>query len=319
MLTINNIFLGDCKEVMQEIDDNSIAACITDPPYNYEFIGHKWDSEEINRRMDRIKESKTLVKNIPYGSGLSGGVRNERWYKKNRDNVIEYQKWCQEWGQEVYRICKPGAFVAVFNSTRTIAHVQVALETAGFYARDCLVYRRHSGIPKGLNIAEKLKKMGSDNAAQWEGWHSCLRNEWESIVILQKPLINNYLETLMKYQVGLFNTISEEGGFQSNIIENIHREKTESFNVHCTVKPVLLMEKLIKMMVPNLKNNIVLDPFAGSGTTLVAAKNLGISYIGIEINSDYVTIANNRLAPIISSNSTTSQSDADCFEKVEML
>jgi site-specific DNA-methyltransferase (adenine-specific) len=38
--------------------------------------------------------------------------------------------------------------IAVFNSTRTMAHVQVAFKRAGFYTRDCIVYRRHSGIPR---------------------------------------------------------------------------------------------------------------------------------------------------------------------------
>jgi hypothetical protein len=62
---------------------SSIATCITDPPYNYEFIGKDWDTAEIARRLERIRadgNSKTLVKNIPYGSGLAGGVRNDRWY-----------------------------------------------------------------------------------------------------------------------------------------------------------------------------------------------------------------------------------------------
>ena len=133
---INKVLLGDCRDVMKKLPDNSISVCITDPPYNYEFIGHKWDESEIQRRKDRVKDSKsTLVKNIPYGSGLSGGVRNERWYKKNRDNILEYEAWCLEWATELLRVCKPGATILVFNSTRTIAHVQVALEKAGFYAR----------------------------------------------------------------------------------------------------------------------------------------------------------------------------------------
>lgn len=66
----------------QVLKEASIAACITDPPYNYEFIGHKWEYTKIERRLDKVKTSNTLVKNIPYGSGLAGGVRNERWYKK---------------------------------------------------------------------------------------------------------------------------------------------------------------------------------------------------------------------------------------------
>ena len=203
---LNEVLVGDCREVMKTLPENYISACITDPPYNYEFIGHKWDDSEIQRRIERVngKGNKTLVKNIPYGSGLAGGVRNKKWYQRNRNNTLDYEKWCFEWGEQLFRICKPGATVLVFNSTRTVAHVQVALESAGFYARDILVYKRWSGIPKGVNIKQQLEKKGYENSEQWDGWHSCLRNEWEAICVLQKPLVNNYLETLQEYGTGLF-------------------------------------------------------------------------------------------------------------------
>ncbi|WP_019157251.1 DNA-methyltransferase [Robertmurraya massiliosenegalensis] len=290
----NQILNGDCLEMMKQLPDNSIATCITDPPYNYEFIGRNWDVEEIKRRTERVQNSNTLVKNIPYGSGLAGGVRNERWYKKNRDNIVEYQKWIEDWGRELYRILKPGALVFTFNSTRTIAQVQVALENVGFYARDIIVYRRHSGIPKGLNVAKKLEKMGAENPEQWEGWHSALRNEWEAISVVQKPLVNNYIETLQQYNVGLFHAKTEEG-FQSNIIENIKRDKNDDFNIHVTVKPMELIKKLIELSTPKIEGNIVIDPFMGSGTTALAATELGIDYVGIEIVDEYCEIIRKRL------------------------
>ncbi|HAX76458.1 MAG TPA: site-specific DNA-methyltransferase [Cyanobacteria bacterium UBA11372] len=294
---LNEVLVGDCREVMKTLPENYVSACITDPPYNYEFIGHKWDNSEIQRRIEKVnaKENKTLVKNIPYGSGLAGGVRNEQWYKRNRDNILDYEKWCFEWGEQLFRICKPGATVLVFNSTRTVAHVQVALESAGFYARDILVYKRSSGIPKGVNIKQQLEKNGYENPERWDGWHSCLRNEWEAICVLQKPLVNNYMETLLNYGTGLFYTKDGFGGFQSNILEGIQRDKNEEFNVHCTVKPLALMRKLVEIFAPRLENSILIDPFAGSGTTLVAAKEFGINYIGIEIVPDYIEIINKRL------------------------
>lgn len=293
---INNILHGNCLEVLKELPDEYYSTCITDPPYNYEFIGHNWDLEESKRRTERIKSSNTLVKNIPYGSGLSGGVRNARWYKKNRDNILEYQNWIEEWGRELYRITKPGALILIFNSTRTIAHVQVALENCGFYARDIIVNKRHSGIPKGLNVSKKLEQMGYVDYKNWEGWHSTLRNEWEAICVLQKPLENNYINTLIKYNVGLFKTKDNENdSFQSNILEPFTRDKKEDFNTHPTVKSLKLMEKLVSMTTPVLDENIIIDPFSGSGTTLLAAKNLGLKFTGIELYKEYIDIANKRL------------------------
>lgn len=67
-------------------------------------------------------------------------------------------------------------------------------------------------------------------------------------------------------------------------------------NIHPTVKSVALMEYLIKMITP--KGGIVLDPFAGSGSTLVAAKQNGFQYIGCELDSEYIKIAEARLEAV---------------------
>lgn len=292
---INKVIEGDCIPVMAAMPPDSIAACITDPPYNYEFIGRGWNNSEIKRRLDRVQDSATLVKNIPYGSGLAGGVRNARWYRRNQDNVRDYTNWCADWGRELFKVCKHGSPVAVFSSTRTAAHVQVALEEAGFYTRDLLVYRRQAGIPKGLNINRKLEKINHPDAEKWIGWHTCFRNEWEAIVLAQKPLLNNYWETIQQTGVGAFKTINEDGSFQSNILEGFPNRGQEKF-AHCTVKPLTLIKKLILTLVPQCESNVILDPFAGSGTTLVAASELGYSYTGIEIESEYIDIIKHRLS-----------------------
>lgn len=73
------------------------------------------------------------------------------------------------------------------------------------------------------------------------------------------------------------------------------RERGEG-NVHPTVKPIRLIEYLIKLITP--PNGTVLDPFMGSGSTGVAAKNLGFEFIGIELNDEYCEIAQKRIDAI---------------------
>ena len=293
----NKIHLGDCVELMKNMPSNSIAGCITDPPYNYEFFGHKWNNQDIDRRCKKAKNNpKILVKHVPYGSGLAGGRRNENWYKRNRENILDYQQWIEKWGKELYRILKPGAYVFVFNSSRTVAHVQIALENVGFYTRDIFVWVRNSGIPKGLNAALKMKKDNQDNWKYWENWHSATRNSWEAISVTQKPLKDNYINTVNEYGVGLLKTKNDiDNTFLSNIFDKYTRDKKDEFNTHITIKPIALIEKLIEISIPNIKHNIVIDPFMGSGTTAVAAKNLGIDFIGCEINKEYIDIALKRI------------------------
>lgn len=78
---------------------------------------------------------------------------------------------------------------------------------------------------------------------------------------------------------------------------DIGRKDPKSYlreNTHPTVKPIALMEYLIKLIMPP-KNGLILDPFTGSGTTIIAARKLGYSAIGIEKESEYAEIAEKRL------------------------
>ncbi len=297
---VEEFIVGDCREVLGSLGSDYFSACITDPPYNYEFVGRNWDEAEIERRLSRVRDSKTLVKNIPYGSGLAGGVRNARWYEANRRNIEEYRRWCESWGHAVFRVLRPGAYCLVFNSTRTMAHVQVALEAAGFYARDTLVYRRNAGIPKGLNVAKRLRAQGRRDWECWSGWHSCLRNEWEAITVVQKPLLGNYLRTLEESGVGLLRAQeSPDGPFRGNILEGFRRDDREdSGGGHCTVKPLALIRHLVQLVVPSGGSHVVLDPFAGTGTTCVAARLLGHGYVGIELSEGYAAAARKRLTQV---------------------
>lgn len=85
-------------------------------------------------------------------------------------------------------------------------------------------------------------------------------------------------------------------GRQTDIDNAFQRGTTLRSNTHPTVKPIALMEYLVKLVSP--ENSIVLDPFAGSGSTLIACKNLGRQYIGIEMNPEYIEIINARLSAV---------------------
>ena len=66
-------------------------------------------------------------------------------------------------------------------------------------------------------------------------------------------------------------------------------------NNHPTVKPMTLMHYLIKLICPIEPGRIVLEPFAGSGTTCIAARKLGIDFMGFEVDAGSAAIADRRL------------------------
>ena len=82
-------------------------------------------------------------------------------------------------------------------------------------------------------------------------------------------------------------------------------------NNHPTVKPLKLMQYLITL--GSRENDIVLDPFAGSGTTLVAAKLLNRKYIGCELTAEYIPIIDARLAAVNSNKKINKQTTNEFF------
>lgn len=82
-------------------------------------------------------------------------------------------------------------------------------------------------------------------------------------------------------------------GRQTEIDNPFQRGETLRVNSHPTVKPISLMEYLVRLITP--PNGVVLDPFMGSGTTGIAAKNLGFSFTGIEREESYLQIAKARI------------------------
>lgn len=108
------------------------------------------------------------------------------------------------------------------------------------------------------------------------------------------PIGTTIADNILKYGVGAYNeTALKKYEFDCNNVLSI---KANSFDtgLHPTQKPLELMKILIELT--TIENQIVLDPFAGSGTTLLAAKQLNRQYIGFETNKEYYDIAKQRLS-----------------------
>lgn len=155
-------------------------------------------------------------------------------------------------------------------------------------------------------------------AKKWDGWNTALKPAHEPIVLAQKPLEKNYTHNIQKWNIGAISIDATRILYQnakrypSNVIRtdplNDNYDKYflipkpspsekqwgcavgTKCNEHSTVKPVELMRHLINLFTP--KDAIVLDPFIGSGTTAIAAKELCRNFIGIDLDA---TIAQRRI------------------------
>ena len=148
----------------------------------------------------------------------------------------------------------------------------------------------------------------SYNQEKWSGWKlGNLRPLVEPILWFQKPykIGGTISDNLLNHEVGAYNedflktfeeNFSRNEGIQicSNLIR-IGKEDYDS-GLHPTQKPLNLIKLLIGLVTK--ENQVILDPFCGSGTTLVAAKEMNRKYIGFEQNADFVTTSLKRLESI---------------------
>lgn len=118
------ILLGDCIDVMQDLEARSVDAVITDPPYGIGFMGKGWD---------RI------------GNAWSGEPPGRR-----------FQEWVRQWAAECNRVLKPGGHCLAFGAPRMFGRLHCGLEDAGFEIRDALAWLYAMGYPKSHNVAATI-------------------------------------------------------------------------------------------------------------------------------------------------------------------
>ncbi|HBO84380.1 MAG TPA: hypothetical protein DD641_05300 [Deltaproteobacteria bacterium] len=193
-----------------------------------------------------------------------------------------------------------------------------AIDDAGLLIRDCFIWLYTQNQPKAMSLNHFIEKLNEDKEIkdtlknQLNGWKTPqIKSCFEPIVMAQKETEGTFLNNFRKYNVGLLNTNVKIGQdmFPSNVvstdkinevvdkcflISKPDKKEKGDFNAHRTVKPLSLCEYIINLTTYS-NEAIVLDPFAGSGTTLVAAKKLGRKFIGIDINKEYIEVSQRRI------------------------
>ena len=173
------------------------------------------------------------------------------------------------------------------------------MEDAGFSFKDSLAWIRLQAPHRAQRLSVVYSRRGDSAAAkEWQGWRiGNLRPNYEPILWFTKPykIGTTIADNALIHGVGAYN---ENANLQYvNEPENIIKcgLDNKEGGLHPTQKSVHLMQALIELTTRD--GQLVLDPFAGSGSTLVATKSLGRKYLGFEAVSEYVDVCKKRLAP----------------------
>lgn len=279
MKKVENI---DCRVGIREVADNAVSLVLTDPPYFIDGMGSDWDTKKLK---SRVKAG--VIGSLPVGMKFS--IAQGR----------ELQKFLTPIAEEWIRVLRPGGFCLVFSQNRLVHRTAIALEDAGFEIRDVLLWRYegqakaftqdHFVRKRNISEAEKnrlISKLGGRKTPQ-------LKPQGETIVLAQAPREGTFVDNWDKWETGLIdvqNPLVNPDQFPGTVIPV--KKPRERYG-HMTAKPVDLLQHLIRIF--SAPNALVLDPFAGSGSTGVAAVREGRDFIGYEIEAEMAVCAQQRI------------------------
>jgi site-specific DNA-methyltransferase (adenine-specific) len=272
MIETGKIINGDCIEVMKTFPEGSIDLLVTSPPYN---VNISYDVHKDDLPMD------------------------------------EYYEWSKDWLREAFRVLKDDGRIAVNvpNELNVQERGGRILFVAEFWMMMKEVGFKFSGL---VDLTEDSPHRVRQTA--WGSWMSAsapyVYNPKECIILAYKKSSKKLTKGQSQW-LGTPTEVTTEDGKVKNKMIYQDEDKKEFMNLvfgrweyfadtRSLTKATFSMDipsKAIKIL--SYKNDIVLDPFMGSGTSAFAAELLDRRWIGIEVSPDYTEIARKRVQALI--------------------
>jgi len=250
-LPLNQILAGDCIEVMRSLPEASVDLIFADPPYNLQLRGelHRPD----NSKVDAV---------------------DDHW--DQFEGFAAYDRFTRDWLAAARRILKPNGAIWVIGSYHNIFRVGAALQDAGFWLLNDVVWRKANPMP---NFRGKR-----------------LTNAHETLIWASKAEASRYT---FNYEAlkALNDGVQMRSDWVIPLCTGHERLKDEAGDkAHPTQKPEALLHRVL--VATTNPGDVVLDPFFGTGTTGAVAKMLGRDFIGIEREEAYRRAAAERIARV---------------------
>ena len=272
----------DCFDWLASRHTHSVHAVVTDPPYGLiEF-------SEKERRILR-NGYRGGVWRIP--PKLNGVERDPlpRFTILGDQEKTKLREYMRDWGIALMPTLVPGAHVCIAGNASLQYLVQSAMAEAGFEVRSAIM-RLYVGLRGGdrPKLAEK------------EFPDVCVtpRGGYEPWMLFRKPISERTVaENLRRWGTGGLRRLASEKPLPDVIQSTRTPDIEANLAKHPTMKPQHLLRILVRAMLP-CGEGVVLDTFAGSGSTLAAAQAVGYESIGIELDAHYYEEAA-RLIPML--------------------
>lgn len=260
---IDTIIIDDANSALASFPDNCIDLIVTSPPY---FGCRQYGNETIGRELnpmdyvERFLSFSSVLRRVLSQSGSFYLNIGDIYFgtKGFSRNSGKYKRKTDTHYKE-HKICKPNGRELQYKQLLLLpARVAIGMQAQGWILRNDIIWHKPNALPC-YSQDRRLPR-------------------YEHIYHFVKS--SRYYFNYQK---------AKDVNFHTDILT----QTIQPFKDHPASYPLPMIEKLIHTT--SRKGEVVLDPFAGSGTTLVAAKNLQRKYIGIEINKSYLDTIQERL------------------------
>ncbi len=267
---------ADSFEWMGRMPENSIHGIVTDPPYGVK----EYEFDQLEKRAN----GNGGIWRIP--PSFDGSVRQPlpRFTALNPKEREQLSRFFAEWAKVAVHVLRPGGHAFVACNSFLCQMVYSALVAGGLEFRGQLirVVRTLRGGDRPKNAETEFPDVCSLPRGSYEPWG-----------ILRKPIPAGMKvsDCLRKFETGGLRRLADGLPF-TDLIEVGRTPRAErDLASHPSLKPQALLRELVFAVLP-LGKGIVLDPFAGSGSTIAAGEALGIQCVGIEKNLEYFKTVN---------------------------
>lgn len=272
---------ADCFDWLDSQGDNSIHAVVTDPPYGL----HEYTPQQ----QLKMRNGKGGVWRIP--PSFDGHVRSPlpRFTTLTDSQREQLRTFFFIWARLLLPKLVPGANVIVASNPLLSFIVSAALADAGLERRGVIIRlvmtMRGGDRPKAAH--EEFRDVSVMPRSMWEPW-----------VVFRKPIDGRVQDNLRKWKAGGFRRPSPEKPFGDVISSAPTRKNERALAPHPSLKPQAFLRQVVRGVLP-LGEGVVVDPFAGAGSTLAAAEVVGYRSLGIEKDRHYFDIARKAIPKLI--------------------
>jgi hypothetical protein len=267
------LYQGDCFELIRALPDSSIHAVVTDPPYGV----HEYTPEQ----QDKLRSGRGGVWRIP--PAFDGHERSPlpRFTTLTSAQLEELRLFFLRLAGALLPKLRPGANVIVASNPLLSYIVSQSFAEAGLERRGELIrlVMTMRGGDRPKHAHEEFEQVSVMPRSMWEPW-----------LIYRKTPEGRIQDNLRRWETGGFRRPSAEKPFGDVIASAPTHKKERALAPHPSLKPQAFLRQVVRGALP-LGKGVVLDPFAGSGSTLAAAEACGYSSIGFERDPEYFKTA----------------------------